>query len=366
VVQRLSKVGSRVGAAVAVATAACLLGAAGASAATPRLLVHGRHISSIDANTGSLVWRADSPRASNGGSCASVIRRRAWASSAVRVLFRCDPRNEGDSSGQMAMGSSAVLFSRIYVEGQGCCDTEFRTNLRTIPTPAIDSSFHHFGCGGDDILGVAARGSIGVYGKVEWTSSSCPGNPSTGTETLTGGGLFTIALPSGQPRSLAGTPPAGLLGVSPTRVALVPYDLSNPPVNDLPGTLPQIQVWNLATRSLERTIPETGAITALQIRGDQLAVLVDHAGSSRIDRFSASTGAAEGSRLLVSQAQPMLALDRQWVVYVVGKKIVALNTNTHAVHVVARPTYAPAQILAMRGQVVWTARGDRILALPLA
>jgi hypothetical protein len=342
-----------------------MLAVSAASAATPKLLVHGRHISSIDANTGALVWRADSAAAANGGSCASVIRRRAWRSPAVRVLFRCDPRHESDSSGDMAMGTSAVLFSRVYVEGQGCCDTEFRTSLRTIARPAVDTSFHHFGCGGDDILGLAARANIGVYGKVEWTSSSCPGNPSTGTETLTGGGLFTMALPSGQPRSLAGTPPAGLLGVSPTRVALVPYDLSNPPVNELPGTLPEIQLWNLAARSLERTVPETGEIQALQIRGDQLAVLVDQAGISRIDRFSASTGAAEGSRSLAFAARPMLALYRQWVVYVVGKKIVALNTSTHAVHVVARPTYAPGQILAVRGHVVWTARGDRILAVPL-
>jgi hypothetical protein len=365
VVQRLSRAVCRVAALLALAGAVCAFAPSGASAATPKLLVHGRHISSIDANSGSLVWRADSAPAPNGGSCASVIRRRAWATPAVRVLFRCDPRNESDSSGEMAIGASAVMFSRIYVEGQGCCDTEFRTSLRTVARPAIDTSFHHFGCGGDDILGLAARGSIGVYGKVDWTSSTCPGNPSTGSETLTGGGLFTMALPSGQPRSLAGTPPAALLGVSPTRVALVPYDLSNPPVNDLPGTLPEIEIWNLATRSLERTIPEPGQIQALQIRGDQLAVLVDQSGSSRIDRFSASTGAAEGSRSLAFPARPMLALDRQWVVYVVGKKIVALNTNTHAVHVVARPTYAPGQILAVRGQVVWTARGDRILAVPL-
>ena len=361
---KLRKIVLRMAPPTAVA-AACLLAVPGASAATPKLLVHGRSIDSIDATSRALVWRSHSAPAPPGGvTCASVIRRLRWGSSAVRVLFHCDPNSE-DFRGEMAAGTSAVLFSRVYIEGQGCCDTEFRTNLRTTTRTGIDSSFHHFGCGGDDVLRMTARASLAVYGKVEWTSTDCPGNPSTGTETLTGGGVFTMELPSGQPRSLAGTPPAALLGVSTSRLALVPYDLSNPPVNQLPESRPEIQVWNLAARSLERTIPESGQIKAMQIRGDEIAMLIDEAGSLRIDRFSASTGAAEGSLSIAPQAKPMLGIYYHWIVFVVGKSIRALNTDTNKVHVVARPTYAPAQLLAVRGQAVWMARGDRILSAPL-
>ena len=364
-VHKLIKIVLRMAPATAVAAAACLVTAPGASAATPKLLVHGRQITSIDANSGSLVWRAYSAPWSGGPGCNTVIRRLHWGSPKVSVIFRCDPRRPSGDAGEMAMGSSTVVFSRMFLEGQGCCDTEFRTQLRTVATPAIDSSFHHFGCGGKDILGLAARGNAAVYGRLEWTSTYCPGNPTTGTETLTGGQMFTMALSSGRTQALAGAPPAGLLGVSPTRMALVPYDLSNPPVNKLPGTLPEIQIWNLATRSLERTIHETGEIDALQIRGDQIAALVDRAGAFHIDRFAASTGDALGSRPISGPAAPLLALYRQWVVYVVGRKIVALNTNTHRVHVIARPSYRPTQLLAVRGQAVWLANGDRILAAPL-
>ena len=364
--QRLSRIGLRAAVACAVVAGACVLAVPAASAATPKLLVHGRRISSIDANSRLLVWRAYSAPTTLGGSCASVIRRRSWASSAAAVLFRCDPRHEDDSYGDMALGASTVAFSRVYIEGQGCCDTEFRTTLRTTGKAGLGSSFHHFGCGGNDIQGLAAHGNTAVYGRLHWVSTNCPGNPSTGTETLTGGGVSTLAMAGGTTQPLTGTPPAALLGVSATRLVLVPYDLTNPPVNELPGSLPEIQVWNLGTRSRERTIPETtGNVRALAVRGDEIAVMVDDAGSVRIDRFSASTGAAEESTPIASTAKPMLTLYYGWAVYVAGKTVTALDTQTGNAHVVARPTYAPTQLAAVRGEAVWLAHGDRILAAPL-
>jgi hypothetical protein len=343
---------------------ACLIAAPAASAAAPQLLVHGSNIYSIDANSRALVWRAETRPTASSPSCSAVIRQRRWRGSPAAVLFRCNSRQD-EFPGDMAMGASTVAFSRVYVEGQGCCDTELRTILRTTGRAGLGSSFHYIGCGGDDIRGMAAHGNTAVYGRLVWTTTNCPGNPSTGTETLTGGGVSTLNLSSGAARPLAGTPPAAFLGVSSTRLVLVPYDLTNPPVNALPGSLPEIQVWNLGTRSQERTIPETGQVVALAVRGDEIAVMVDDAGSVRIDRFSASTGAAEGSDPVPSTARPMLALYYRWAVYVAGKTVSALDTETGRVHVVARPTYAPAQLRAARGQAVWLAHGDRILAAPL-
>jgi hypothetical protein len=66
VVHKLRRIGLRVATATAGLAAACLLAAPGASAATPKLLVHGRQITSIDANSGSLVWRAYSAPWSGG------------------------------------------------------------------------------------------------------------------------------------------------------------------------------------------------------------------------------------------------------------------------------------------------------------
>jgi hypothetical protein len=61
----------------------------------------------------------------------------------------------------------------------------------------------------------------------------------------------------------------------------------------------------------------------------------------------------------------MLALYYRWVVYVAGRTVTALDTQTANAHVVARPTYAPTQLAAVRGEAVWLAHGDRILAAPL-
>ena len=191
-----------------------------------------------------------------------MIQSRRWSTGAVRTVFRCKPRSEGDP-GEMAVGTSATVLTRVFLHFEGCCDSEFVTNLRTGGKAGIDSSDHLFGCGGDDIRGLAARGGLAAYGTLDWTSTSCPGNPSIGTETLTGGGVSTLPLPPGSPRPLVGAPPPAFIALSTTRLALVPYDLSNPPINRAPDPLPEIQIWNLATRSLERTILETAVVRAL-------------------------------------------------------------------------------------------------------
>jgi hypothetical protein len=267
----------------------------------------------------------------------------------------------------MVVGTSAVLFTRSFVEAQGCCDTELLTHLRTPSRPGIDSSFHFFGCGGDNIQGLAARGRLAAYGKLDWTSTYCPGNPDTGTETLTGGGVYTLPLPGGHPQQLVGTPPPAFIGLSTTRLALVPYNLSSPPVNALPSALPEIQVWNLATRSPERTIPETGVIRALAMGGDRIVVMVDEAGGRRIDCFSASTGLRTTSRAISTEAMPALAVSYHWIVYTVGRTIRVLNSRTNAIRTVATLAHPPWQVLAARGKAIWIAgRGTLIRAAPLS
>jgi hypothetical protein len=344
-----------------------LCSSTGAAAATPITLVHGKRIIDIAASPRALVWRSYSaPAFPVGPHCNAVIRRLRWSGGGVRTAFRCNPESQGDR-GEMVVGTSAILFTRVFVEAQGCCDHELLTHLRTPSRPGIDSSYHQFGCGGDDVGGLAARGSLAAYGRLDWTSTYCPGNPDTGTETLTGGGVYTMLLPAGQPQPLAGTPPPALLDLSTTRLALVPYDLSNPPVNAVPGELPEIQVWNLATQSLERTIAETGVIRALAVGGDQIAVMVDQAGAVRIDRFSASTGLRTTSRAISAEATPALAVSYRWIVYTVGRTIRVLNTRTNRVHTAATLAHPPGKVLAARGKAIWIAgRGTFIRAAPLS
>jgi hypothetical protein len=356
---------SRVAALSLVFAAALMSGSAGAFASTAAILVHGKRITSIAVSSRALVWRSSAAPYHGGPGCEAVIHSRRWGDGSVRTVFRCKPRSEGDPYGEMAVGAGATVFTRQFLDFGGCCDSEFITHLRTAARAGIDSSDHFFGCGGDDIRGLAARGSVAAYGKLEWTSTSCPGNPDIGTETLTGGGVYTISLPAGQPRSLAGTPPPAFLALSTTRLAVVPYDLTNPPVNTPPAPLPEIQIWNLATRSLERTIPETGTIRALAMYRDQVVVVVGVNGR-RIDRFSAATGLRTATRGVSSEIGP-LAVAGRWIVYPVENTIRAFNTGSNRVRIIATPAHPVRQVLAVRGMAVWLAgTGTRIVAAPLS
>jgi hypothetical protein len=348
-------------------TAVLVCSSTGAAASTPTTLVHGKRIIDIAASPRALVWRSYSAAAFPvGPRCNAVIRRLRWSGGGVRTAFRCNPQSQGDR-GEMVVGTSAVLFTRVFVEAQGCCDHELLTHLRTPSRPGIDSSYHQFGCGGDDVGGLAARGGLAAYRRLNWTSTYCPGNPDTGIETLTGGGVYTLSLPAGGPQALVGAPPPALLDLSATRLALVPYDLSNPPVNAVPGGLPEIQVWNLATRSLERTIAEAGVIRALAMGGDQIAVMVDEAGAVRIDRFSASTGLRTTSRPISAEAAPALAVSYRWIVYTVGRRIRVLNTRTNRIHTAATPAHPPGKVVVARGKAIWIAgRATLIRAAPLS
>jgi hypothetical protein len=239
------------------------------------------------------------------------------------------------------------------------------THLRTAGREGIDSSDHFFGCGGDDIRGLAARGSLAAYAKLDWTSTSCPGNPNIGTETLTGGGVYTFSLPAGQPRPFGGTPPPAFIALSTTRLAVVPYDLTNPPIDRPPNPLPEIQIWDLTTRSLERTIPETAPIRALAMSGDQVVVMAGLNGL-RLDRFSASTGLALTSRGISSDAAATLAVYDRWIVYPVDRTIRVLNTRSNRVRIIATLAHPPHGVLAVRGRAIWlAATGTRVVATSL-
>ncbi len=175
-----------------------------------------------------------------------------------------------------------------------------------------------------------------------------------------------MALPNGRPKRLVGTPPAASLGLTTSRLALVPYDMSNPPVNRPPGPLPEIQIWNLVTRSLERTIPERGVIRALAMSGDQIVVMVGVNGL-RLDRFSASTGLRTTSRAISTEAAPTLAVYERWIVYAVGSTIRVLNTQSNRIRIVATLAHPPHGVIAARGRAIWLAgTGTRIVATPLS
>jgi hypothetical protein len=281
----------------------------------------------------------------------------------VPVLYKVQEESAG-----FALGRSSVAWITGAFSFQGCCDLEEAMHLRT-PAGAPDASFHREGCGGTELVNLTARADLAAYTRAIWTTSSCPGNPSSGTDSLTGGKVRTVRLPAGQPRALPGSPPARFIGVSRTHLALVPYDLTTSVVNRYPPPLPEIEVWGLRGRKLQRTIAESGVITAMAMYGDQIAVLVENgSGNLRIDRFSATTGAGTGSTPVARTTAPMLAIYYRWVVYVVGNEVKALNSHNESFHMIAISGARPREVLAVRGKAVWFTTTDtrsRVLAAPL-
>jgi hypothetical protein len=344
--------------------------AAQAAAAAPVVLVRTQTpITAIAANSAWLGLRRDhrSPRFVPG--CVTVINRRDWATGAITNVFRCNQNGQEEDSLGFAMGQSATAWITGLFESQGCCDVEEAMSLRTPAGGVRDSSFHRVGCGGNELVNLVARGAFAAYTKAIWTTSSCPGNPTTGTDSVTGGGVRTLRLPTGQPRTLPGSPPARFLGLSRKRLALVPYDLTTSVVNSYPPPLPVIQVWGLRSRAPRRAIAETGTILAMAMSGDHIAVLVQAtSGNRRIDRFSASTGAAKGSTRVGSPTAPTLAIYYRWIVYVAGNTLKAINARNGSIHTIAISRARPRQVVAVRGRVVWfttTANRSRVLAAPL-
>ena len=344
--------------------------AAQAAAAAPAVLVRTQtSITAIAANSAWLGLRRDhrSPRFVPG--CVTVINRRGWTTGAITNVFRCNQNGQEEDSVGFALGRSATAWITGLYQSQGCCDVEEAMSLRTPAGGVRDSSFHRVGCGGNELVNLVARGAFAAYTRAIWTTSSCPGNPTTGTDSVTGGGVRTLRLPTGQPRTLPGSPPARFLGLSRKRLALVPYDLTTGIVNRYPPALPEIEVWGLRSRKLRRTIAESGVITAMAMYGDRIAVLVENgSGNLRIDRFSATTGAATGSASVARTTAPMLAMYYRWAVYVVGHEVTAVNMHNGSTHAIAASADRPRQILAVRGKAVWftTSRNrSRVLAAPL-
>jgi hypothetical protein len=299
----------------------------------------------------------------------TVINRRGWATGAITNVFRCNQNGQEEDSAGFGLGRSATAWVTGLYQSQGCCDLEEAMSLHTPAGGVRDSSFHRVGCGGNELVSLVARGAFAAYTKAIWTTSSCPGNPTTRTDSVTGGGVHTLRLPQGQPRTLPGSSPARFIGLSRTRVALVPYDLQTSVVNSYPPPLPVIQVWGLGSRAPQRAIAETGTILALAMYGDQIAVLVQAgSGNRRIDRFSASTGAAKGSTRVGSATGATLAIYYRWTVYVAGNTVKAINTRNGSIHTIAISRARPRQVVAVRGKVAWfttTGNGSRVLAAAL-
>ena len=358
----------RCGAAAFAAAAACMTGSVHPASAQVTVLVATHHeIEDIDADSSWLVWRHDRGPRRRQPSCVTVIRRRSWATGALATLYRCTTE---DLPEEMAVTGSTVVWTRNVLEFGGCCDSEFDMRLRRVGsrTP-LDRAYRQFGCGGDELGPLDAYAGMAAYTKSIWTSTFCPGNPDTGRDSMTGGDVRLFRARSGSPSVIAGTPPAAFLALSPTRLVLVPYDLAAGTINFPPPPKPEVLVWSLDSRARERTIPETGTIAAVAIRKAHLAVLVsDGSGNYRIDRFIASTGAADGSSAVPGSVQPQLAMWRAFVVYAAGHTVRALNTATDRTRIVARIRRRPYDVLAVRGRAIWLSAGpllSRISSAPI-
>jgi hypothetical protein len=349
---------------LAVLLVAAAATASAAGAASPTVLVQAPGpIHSIAGNSSSLVWW-QSPGVAAGKNSCMVIRRRSWVSRSLTTVVRCPGSLPYGSYPtwpvDMAVGTSTIVFTDVDDEFN-CCTDSLHVLLKTSTAGVRDGSDHLLTCGGEQIINVVAHGGLAAYTKSEWSptdGTDCFAGDYMGgaTETMTGGSVMMLALPVGKPRALSGAPPARFMDLSSSRLALVPYDISAGTVDAFPPPKPEIQLWNRNTRVRERTIAESGVIRALAIRGDLLAVLVDNgAGNLRIDRFSASTGARSGTTAVPATTAPMLAVYYEWVVYVVGKTVVGLDTVNGSIHTIATPTYAPRQILAVHGSAVWYA-----------
>src|SRR3954452_9818131 len=118
-----------------------------AEAATPRLLVRtSTPVRGLASSSGWLVWNRQSAKRSP--YCSSVIQRRSWATGRVSLVFRCPTYDDGAS---LAVGSSTVLWTRLFVGGQGCGDLELETRLRSpAPRSRLVLPRRTVGCGGEE------------------------------------------------------------------------------------------------------------------------------------------------------------------------------------------------------------------------
>ena len=362
---------------IALVLAVAAAGASAAQAATPATIVNTNHaIHGIATSSSSLVWRQD-----RGGAqrhCNTWVRRRSWVTRAVSDVHKCGIPGSAQSYrgwfGDLAMGTRTVAYTTIYYEFDCCLD--WIDMALTTPGLGVRATAHHtLECRGDEIRHLVARAGLAAYIPAEWTvddpASICgQGGIDTPGNTLTGGPVNTVSLTNrSAPLPLVGSPPAAFIGLSAKLIAMVPYDLAAATSNRYPPPLPQIQIWSLTSRSPVRTIAETGVIKALDMAGDRIAVLAgDGSGHLRIDTFSALTGDAIGSTAVAAGTAPMVAAYYRFVAYVVGTRVMALDTDTGKSHIVAQPAYRPREILAVRGQAVWYSSGltwGRVLSAPL-
>lgn len=346
----------------------CWLVVAGnAAAAAPTVLAFtGTPVIGLAATSTGISWRQYT--ANTGAACSGWIRGRPWRTGRISTVFRC-PVGTADDGGMFAAGGVSAVWTREIVGAQGCCDAEYSMRLRTPASGWLDRSYHQRGCGGDELDTLVAHGGSAAYSKTVWTSTYCPGNPDPGTDSMTGGDVRIIDLPTAAPTVLPGAPPAWGMAMETHLLAVVPFDLSLGVVNVDPPPLPDIQMWNRDTRSLARTIPETGRIEALVMGGDLVVVLVaDNSGALRLDCFSARSGALQRT-LPLSASSRLLSVYYRYVIVDQDGSITAWDVITGRARVLARPTYAPRQLVTSHGQVVWYAarppNGARIMAVPI-
>jgi hypothetical protein len=346
----------------------CSVAASPASAAGPTLLVATRTpVVGLTATSAGIDWRQYT--ANSGAACSGWILNRPWSTRKTTTVHRC-PAGTSDDGGMFAAGSASAIWTREIIGAQGCCDVEFSMKLRTPTSGWLDSSFHQRGCGGDELASLVAHGSSAAYSRTLWTSTYCPGNPDPGTDSMTGGDVRILTLPTGAPSVLPGAPPAWGLALEDHLLAVVPFDVAAGTINHPPPPVPAIQIWNRDTQTIARTIHETGTIQAMAMSGDVVAVLVaDSSGNLRIDCFSAGTGALERTLGVPGTTRPMLSVYYRFVVFSAGKAITTLDVTSGLTHVLATPTYGPQTLVTSHGQVVWYAarppRGARIMDVPI-
>jgi hypothetical protein len=165
---------------------------------------------------------------------------------------------------------------------------------------------------------------------------------------------------------IPGAPLASALAVAGGRVVIVPADRSarsNPEVTPVPGG--PVEIRDARTGTPLSSFHPVGTVRAVALAGNLAsAVVLDAAGSKRIERYDALTGTFLGATPVSIETADVLDMTRAWVVFAAGSQIFRLDTLTGAVSPVSRSVGDPIGLSIEGRRIAWgenrrSARGPR-------
>ena len=147
-------------------------------------------------------------------------------------------------------------------------------------------------------------------------------------------------------------PGAVALAASAGRVAVVP---GTPSTYD-PTSF--IELRDVASGALLRTITAVGNVRALAFWGTKIAAIVEKpTGAKMIERYDTDTGALLGSTWVSPGIAAELDMAGNWIVYRTGRMIQLMNAISGAKQLLLQPSFTPIGLSIEGRRVAWAVDG---------